>query len=112
VFGGEGVTKKVLALSACVVRQCCIVKHGSTVVVDVSSAGAAAPIVHYHHHPPPRLSVLWGQLSPEYKRFGQFLTGTQHNRRQVGGWGVLSGSAGICNVGGGWGVDGCVARGG
>lgn len=31
-----------------------------------------------------RLSVLWKQITPEYKRFGQFLTGTQHNRRQVG----------------------------
>jgi hypothetical protein len=30
-----------------------------------------------------RLSVLWGHITPEYKRFGQFLTGTQHNRRQV-----------------------------
>ena len=31
-----------------------------------------------------RLSVLWSAIQPEYKRFGQFIAGTQHNRRQVG----------------------------
>lgn len=30
-----------------------------------------------------RLSVLWGRIQPEFVRFGQFVTGTQHNRRQV-----------------------------
>lgn len=29
------------------------------------------------------LSVLWGRLQPEFARYGQFMTGTQHNSRQV-----------------------------
>lgn len=31
-----------------------------------------------------RLSVLWGRLQPEFARYGQFMTGTQHNSRQEG----------------------------
>jgi hypothetical protein len=34
-----------------------------------------------------RLSVLWGRLQPEFARYGQFMTGTQHNSRQVSGLG-------------------------
>lgn len=41
-------------------------------------------LLHTHTHTLNRLSLLWEAITPEYKRFGQFLTGTQHNRRQVG----------------------------
>ncbi|KAF6258005.1 SacI homology domain-containing protein [Scenedesmus sp. NREL 46B-D3] len=30
------------------------------------------------------LSVLWSRLQPEFARYGQFMTGTQHNSRQEG----------------------------